>query len=223
MLGLSTDAKTATLTFAPHLPADWNSLGIENLRVGESKLELNFKRTEEGIFLEAARSAGTGESFIEFRPAISLRATVQRAELNGKPLSFRVEANEEDQHVFVRFPVGEGQKFLRIIVTNDFAVTAAPGLPPLGGTSTGVRILSQSWSPSHDQLTLDVSGMAGAQYELKVSNASQIDHVDGAQLKKKPEGSILALQIPANGDSAGYAQMKVVIHFSALQNKGKRR
>jgi len=217
MLGLSTDAKAATLTFAPHLPADWNSLGIENLRVGENKLELNFKRTEEGIFLEAARTTGTGESTIEFHPAISLRATVQRAELNGKPLSFRVEANEEDQHVFVRFPVAEGQKFLRIIVTNDFAVSAAPGLPPLGSTSTGVRILSQRWSSSHDQLTLDVSGMAGAHYELNVSNAAQIDHIDGAQLKKKPEGSILVLQIPGNGGPENYAQTKVVIHFANKQ------
>jgi GH15 family glucan-1,4-alpha-glucosidase len=222
MLGLSTDAKAGTLTFAPHLPADWSSLGVSNLRVGENKLELNFKKTEEGIFLEAARTAGVGESTIEFHPAISLRAIVQRAELNGKPLPFRVESNQEDQHVFVRFPVGEGQKFLRIIVTNDFAVTAASGLPPLGSTSTGVRILSQSWSPSRDQLTLDVSGMAGAQYELKVSNAAQIDHVDGAQLKKKPEGSILALQIPGNGGPENYAQTKVVIHFSAVQNKGKR-
>jgi GH15 family glucan-1,4-alpha-glucosidase len=223
MLGLSTDAKAATLTFAPHLPADWNSLGIDNLRVGENKLELNFKRTEEGIFLEASRTAGTGESTIEFRPAISLRATVQKAELNGRPLPFRVEANAEDQHVVVRFPVAEGQKFLRIMVTNDFAVTAASVLPPLGGTSTGVRILSEGWSPSHDQLTLDVSGAAGRQYELRMSNASQIDRVDGAELKKKPDVPILVVQIPSGGGSENYAQTKVVIHFSEAQNKGKRR
>jgi hypothetical protein len=224
MLGLSTDAKAATLTFAPHLPADWNSLGIDNLRVGGNKLELNFKMTEEGIFLEAARTAGSGESIIEFRPSISLRARVQSAELNGKPLPFRVEANEEDQHVFVRFPVAEGQKFLRIIVTNDFAVTATQVLPPLGSTSTGVRILSESWSPSRDQLTLNVSGAAGAEYELKVSNAAQIDHVDGAELKKKPEGSILTLQIPSSGAGPdNYAPAKVVIHLSETQNKGKRR
>jgi GH15 family glucan-1,4-alpha-glucosidase len=223
MLGLSTDAKATTLTFAPHLPADWNSLGIDNLRVGENKVELNFKKTEEGIFLEAARTAGKGESTIEFRPSISLRATVQRAELNGKPLPFRVEANDEDQHVLLRFPVAEGQKFLRILVTNDFAVSATTVLPPLGSTSAGVRILSQTWTPSHDQLTLDVSGMAGAQYELNLSNAAEIDHVDGARLKKKPEGSILALQIPASGNSSGYAQTKVLIHFSAVQNKSKPR
>jgi glycogen debranching enzyme len=223
MLGLSTDAKASTLTFAPHLPVDWNSLGIDNLRVGDNKLELNFKKSEEGIFLEVSRTAGAGESTIEFLPSISLRASVQRAELNGKPVRFRVEANDEDQHVVVRFPVAEGQKFLRIIVANDFAVGTAPALPPLGSTSSSLRILSESWSPSRDQLTLAVSGLAGAQYDLKVSNAAQIARVEGAELKKKSDGSTVAIRIPPAGDSESYAQTRVVIHFSEAQGRGKHR
>jgi hypothetical protein len=222
MFGLSADAKAATLTFAPHLPADWNSLGIDNLRVGENKLELNFTKTAEGIFLEAGRTSGTGESIIEFRPSISLRATVQKAELNGKPFPFRVETNGEDQHVVVQFPVSEGQKFLRIFLTNDFAVTATAVLPPLGSASSGVRILSETWSASHDQLTLDVSGATGARYELRVWNAAQIERVEGAELKRKPEGSILLLQIPGSGPET-YARTKIVIHFADVQNRSKRR
>ena len=222
MLGLSTDAKAATLTFAPHLPADWDSLGINNLRVGENQLQLNFTKSAEGIFLEAGRTAGAGESIIEFRPSISLRAAVQKVELNGKPLAFRWETNDEDQHVIVRFPVSEGPKLLRIFVLNDFAITATAALPPLGSVNTGVRILSETWSASRDQLTLDVSGASGTQYELKVWNAAQIGSVEGAGLKKKPDGSVLALQIPVSG-SESYARAKVVIHFSDMQNKGKRR
>jgi len=221
MFGLATDAKAGTVTFAPHLPADWNSLGIDNVRIGENKLQLDLTRSAEGIFLEAGRTAGTGESTIEFRPAISLRATVQKAELNGKPLPFRVETNDEDQHVVVRFPVSEGQKFVRIVVANDFAVTSTAVLPPLGSVSTGLRILSETWTASHDQLTLSVSGSAGAQYQLSVWNAAQIDHVDGAELKKKPEVSTLTLQIPSGADS--YTQTKIVIHFSEAQSKTKRR
>src|SRR6266404_4593645 len=222
MFGLSTDAKAATLTFAPHLPADWNSLGINSLRVGENKLRLNFTKTLEGISLEVLRTAGAGESIIEFRPSISLRGAVQKVEVNGKPLPFRVETNDEDQHLLVRFPVAEGQQFLRIFVANDFAVTPLTVLPALGSTSTGVRILSETWSPSHEELTMDVSGATGTKYELKVWNAAQIDRVEGAELKKKPEGAILLLQIPSNG-SETYARTKIVIHFSSAQSKGKSR
>jgi glycogen debranching enzyme len=221
MFGLSTDAKAATLTFAPHLPADWNSLGIDNLRVGENKLQLHFTKTAEGILLEAGRTAGTGESIIEFQPSISLRATVQKAELNGKLLPFRVEANDEDQHVFVSIPVSAAQTFLRIMISNDFAVTATAALPPLGSVSTGLRILSETWSASRDQLTLNVSGSAGAQYQLSVWNAAQIERVEGAELKKNPDSSTLTLQIP-NSDSEPYMPAKVVFHFAEVKNKSKR-
>jgi predicted RNase H-like nuclease (RuvC/YqgF family) len=88
--------------------------------------------------------------------------------------------------------------------------------------SSGVRILSETWSASHDQLTLDVSGSAGAQYELKVLNAAQIESVEGAELKKKSDGSVLTLQTPSGG-SESYAHAKIVIHFSAVQSKGKHR
>jgi hypothetical protein len=111
---------------------------------------------------------------------------------------------------------------LRIIVANDFAVGATTVLPALGGTSTGVRILSESWSPSHDQLALEVSGVVGARYELTVSSVAQIDHVDGAELKKKSEGSTIVVQIPGSGADS-YAETKVTIHFSESQSKGKHR
>ena len=221
MFGLAADAKTSTLTFAPHLPADWNSLGIENLRVGDSKIQLSYSRTAEGIFLGAGRTSGSGECIIEFRPAISLRASVNRVELNGKPLPFRVDANEEDQHVIVSFPVGEGQKFLRIIIRNDFAVSAASPLPPLGSQSRGLRILSEAWSSAHDQLTLELSGASGAQYELKLWNPSQLQRVEGADLKKNPDSSNLTLQIP-NRASEQYAHAKIVLHFADIKSKGKR-
>jgi hypothetical protein len=221
MFGLSTDAKAATLTFAPHLPADWNSLGIDNLRVGENKLQLHFTKTAEGILLEARRTAGTGECIIEFQPSISLRATVQKAELNGKPLPFRVEANDEDQHVFVSIPVSAAQTSLSITISNDFAVSATAALPPLGSVSTGLRILSETWSASRDQLTLNVSGSAGAQYQLSVWNAAQIERVEGAELKNNPDGSTLTLQIP-NSDSEQYMPAKVVFHFAEVKNKSKR-
>jgi glycogen debranching enzyme len=221
MLGLAADAQTSTVTFAPHLPADWNSLGIDNLRVGDNKIQLSYTRTAEGIFLEAGRASGSAECTVEFRPAISLRATVNRVELNGKPLPFRLETNEEDQHVIVSIPIGEGQKFLRIIVQNDFAVSAASPLPPLGSQSRGLRIVSETWSPAREQLTLDVSGASGARYELKLWNPSQLQRVEGADLKKTADSSTLMLQIP-NSASEQYVRAKIVLHFTDIKSKGKR-
>ena len=221
MFGLSSDAKNAKITFAPHLPADWSSLRIGNLRVGENRVELTYTKTAEGIFLEASRTSGAAECTVEFRPAISLRATVSRVELNGKPLPFHVDTNDQDQHIIVSLPVSEAQKPLRIFVQNDFAVSVASPLPPLGSRSRGLRILSETWSSPRDQLTLDLSGASGTQYELKVWNPSQIQSVEGAELKKNPDNSTIALQIPSS-DSEPYVHAKVVFHFAEVKSKSKR-
>jgi hypothetical protein len=132
-----------------------------------------------------------------------------------------METNDQDQHVIVSFPVGEGQKSLRIFVQNDFAVSAASSLPPLGSQSRSLRILSETWSSARDQLALDLAGASGGQYELKVWNASQIQRVEGADLKKNPDGSTITVQIPSS-DSEPYVHAKVVFHFADLKNKGKR-
>ena len=42
MFGLRADAKTRTVTFAPHVPADWNSFCVRNVRAGDSRLNLKY-------------------------------------------------------------------------------------------------------------------------------------------------------------------------------------
>ena len=222
MLGLSADAQSKTLTFAPHVPADWTSLSIDNVRVGNNSLLLNYTKAVDGIYLELGRTNGSDECTVEFRPAISLRAKVQNVDLNGKSVPFQIEPSGEDQHLVVRIPASAGKKFLQVHVVDDFGVSVSSTLPPLGSMSQGLRVLSETWSAAKDQLVLDVSGAAGRRYELKVWNANQVQRVEGGELSKKPEGATVAIQIPRS-DSEAYPHSKVVFHFAAEQGKGKKR
>jgi hypothetical protein len=190
--------------------------------VGNNTLSLNYTKAEDGVYLELGRSSGSEECTVEFRPAISLRAKVQSADLNGKSVQFQAEPSSEDQHVVVRIPVSEGRKFLRIYVVNDFGVSMDSSLPSLGGTSQGLRVLSQSWSAAKDQLTLDLSGLAGSRYSLKLWNAAQLQRVEGGELSKKLEGATVAVQIP-RGDLGTYARAKLAFYFTAESGKGKKR
>ena len=212
MFGLETDAMHHTLSLTPHVPADWTQFSLENVKVGNDALLLNYTKTEEGIVLEAGLARGTEECTIEFRPSISLRAKVQKAELNGKPVPFGIEANGEDQHVVVRFSVRPGKYSLRIRILHDFGVSVPFALPPLGSVSRGLRILSESWSPAKDQLALEVSGAAGEEYGLRAWNLGEIQSVDGASLGRGAENWAIGIKIPPS-DSEAYPHQKVVIHF----------
>jgi glycogen debranching enzyme len=209
LFGLQVDAEKHQVTLEPHIPADWISIAMHNIRVGDTSLSLDYRKTSDTIALDAKRT-GRGDCWIEFSPAVSLRAQVAGVELNGRPLAFKVQPNANDQHVLVRFPAYGGPNSLVIRLKNDFGLTASNQLPPLGSASRGLRVISESWNTSRNALTLQVSGRAATRYELGVWNASQVSVVDGGTLTKSGK---LEIQLPS-GAPESYVPQTVTIHFA---------
>ena len=200
MLGLQTDAGAGTLTLTPHVPADWTSFAVRSVPIGSAKVDLQYAKDPEGITLEVkalGKVADNSPRAVEFAPAVSLRAKVLGAALNGRPVPFHVQANSVDQHVLVRIPVSGRANTLRIRLKDDFGVAYTSTLPAIGATSEGLRVVSETWTPARDRLTLAVSGRSGSQYRLSVWNAGQIASVAGAKLFKEPDaGAQLVVEFP---------------------------
>jgi hypothetical protein len=93
---------------------------------------------------------------------------------------------------------------------SDFGVGAANSLPALGSRSQGIRVISQTWSPNHESLTLEVAGIAGASYELPLWNPEQLSSAEGAKLQDRK----LLVKIPAS-ESEPYPHQKIILHFFA--------
>jgi glycogen debranching enzyme len=208
LFGLHTDAENHEVTLAPHVPADWTSFGIRNVHAGKVSVDFQYRKTRDSVTIEATRS-GTGDCRVTFSPAFSLRTKVVSVEMNGKPLPFKIQANDEDQHVSMRFPVHGGANTVVIRMKDDFGLTLANELPVLGSTSRGLRVISNSWNSTRDQLTVEVSGVPGVDYELGVWNPEQIASVEGAVLTKQGK---IHIQIPA-GKGTDYTHHAVVIHL----------
>src|SRR4029077_15249810 len=93
MLGLATDAKSGTITFAPHAPAGWKRFTIRNVRAGAAQADFTYSQGAGVITLEV-NGVGTPVCPVEFEPSLSLSAEVLGAEMNGKPVPFHAAANE---------------------------------------------------------------------------------------------------------------------------------
>jgi hypothetical protein len=103
---------------------------------------------------------------------------------------------------------------LRIRLKNDFGLSFSSTLPPLGARSRGLRVISESWNPSRDALTVDVSGAAGGQYELDLWNPEQIVSVEGGELvKMSADEKRLRIHFDENAGER-YPHEKITIHFS---------
>jgi hypothetical protein len=206
MFGLQIDAEQRQITLAPHVPSDWTSFAIHNIRAGDAVVDFQYRKTADTVVLE---TKPTGDCSVEFSPAFSLRAHVISVEMNGRPLPFKMQPNKNDQHLWVRFPVSSGRNTLVIRVKNDFGLTLSNQLPPLGSAGRGLRVLSESWNPRRTELTLEVSGRAGTRYALDMWNPGQISTVEGGVFRKTGK---LEIQMPP-GASDSYVQQKVVIQF----------
>ncbi|MBV8514352.1 MAG: hypothetical protein JO260_03540, partial [Acidobacteria bacterium] len=223
MLGLSSDAKTNTVTFSPHLPADWASFSVRNIHVGDSRLNLTYTAKPGAITLET-ECVGNAPCNIFFKPAISQRAHVASVTAGVNPgrrtIPFHVTATDYDQHVEIQTK-GSSKSVITILLRGNIGIAYDSTLPPLGSMSQGLRILSQTWSAAHDTLTLDVAGKAGCDYELGVfDNGESLVHGQGA-LASVEGGDLFAskmgeekikIAFPA-GNSGDYAHRKIVLHF----------
>jgi glycogen debranching enzyme len=214
LLGLQADANNCRLDFAPHVPADWDSFSVNNVRLGAIAVSLNYQRTPDRIRLEL-QSTGTGHCSLQFSPAVSLRAKITAVRLNGRALPFHIEANSSDQHVTVNLPITGDRNAIEIQMLNDFELSESSTLPPLGTTSRGLRVLSETWSPTRDTLTLLLSGVPGENNELSAWNADQISSIEGAEIEKKsgPEAKV-RVQLPASAPGLA-PQATVIFHFAA--------
>ena len=211
LFGLQSDAFAKQLQFAPHVPADWNSFELTNVRIGSAKLDLKYSRTADAITLD---TKGSENCSVAFSPAVSSRAKVLGVDWNGKTIPFKISTNAEDQHVNVVLPVSTQPGTLRIRLRDDFGVSYSNELPPLGESSAGLRILSEAWNTSRTQLTLSVTGMPGEHYQLAVRGAEQVAAVNGGGLERSgPSAGILHVDFPATG-SGEYIAHEIVLNFS---------
>jgi hypothetical protein len=187
--------------------------------VAGDTIDLRYKRTKDGITLEMQRS-GSGDCTMEFSPAVSLRADIIGAEINGHRVALRMERNHEDQHVSLRFPINAGSSTLHIQLRNDLGYSMISNLPPLGERSQGLRVVSESWGSKNQSLTVEVAGVPGKAYDFILRNSNEIATVEGAKLITENAGE-KRMRVQLAGIDSFYVHGKILIHFTAHESGGK--
>jgi len=215
LFGLSTNAQTNTVTLSPHLPANWILAHINNVHAGSATLNFQYIKSASSMSLEI-ENTGTQPASVEFAPALSLGAKILDVELAARHLPFNIERHEVDQHVVLKITAPVGRTNVRLVFSDDFDVSYRSELPHLGATSEQLRILSESWSATRDQLTLTVSGVPNGVYKLIPSDASQLGKVDGADSRFAATGGYLLVKLPA---AAGKSEARATITIHLLKSK----
>ncbi|HLV87144.1 MAG TPA: hypothetical protein VKV39_09230 [Candidatus Sulfotelmatobacter sp.] len=212
MFGLGTDAQEKLITLAPHLPAEWTSFEIRNVKLGQSVINFRYHKATDALTLQVENS-GKAACSVEFSPSFSPRTEVLSVEVNGRPRKFTSQRNPADQHISVKFQVESGNSTVLVRMKNDFGISLDNGLPALGSASEGLRIIRESWNSNRDELELEVAGRGGAHYEVGIWNPGQISSVSGAVLTRSGKLDIEISRTPGSTEGA-YSHANVQIRFS---------
>ena len=193
MMGLEVNALKNVVTFAPHVPAGWSDFAIRHVQVGSAQLDLVYHAVGDDITLEVTRR-GSGSVTLAFSPALSLRAKVLTAEINGAKVSPKLDANDLDQHATVIEPLTAERNTIHLRVSDNFAI-GYPYTPPAdGAANSNLKIVSEEWNPSHDELQLHLEGISGMNYELPIFNMPAPIESHGALIEERPSGKVLLIQ-----------------------------
>ena len=174
LLGIDVDAPARRLTIAPHLPIDWDSLRVRNVAVGESIVDLAFRRSATGISLDLVRRGADGSPIeLVFSPALPLGART-RAERDETP---------GDVHATVRGTLGD-RLTLEVPYTGGWSIVPPTMRPAIGDRSTAPRVIGERLHAAggSETYSVELEGLAGRSYpfELVAPLPSPAIRADGA-------------------------------------------
>jgi hypothetical protein len=205
LLGLESDALAGKMRFAPHLPADWEKVGVHGIPFAGARVDLQLHRDANVLTLEIGNS-GSGSFTLDFAPAYPLCARLTAADVDGRAVTWKEESEYKDWHPHFLISVGPGRTTLTVHHHGLFGY-ALPFVPPrLGEPSVSLKIVSTRWNNDARTLTLTVSGRPLRDYRLDLVNSGQLMSVDGASLGDEGE---LTVHMPA-GAADEYVNRQIV-------------
>ena len=209
LLGLEVDGSAHRLSFAPHLPADWNALTLRHLRVAASELTLVLSQADDELRLNVHNEGGP--IGMTFAPLLPLGAAPIGAQLQGQPLAVQAEAHAQDSHARMQFEVPHGDAVVTLAYRGGVAVVPPRAVPAVGAPSTALKIVSTTLAGRELRVAFDRVPSQPASLELRTS--WRIEDVQGATLEKSGPNPQLQLAASA-GAPAGYQRGELTVRFS---------
>jgi glycogen debranching enzyme len=191
MLGLDGDAVKRKITFAPAVPADWDSVGVGNYHITNQTVNIKYKRGESQVEAKVERKGPNDRDWtFRFEPSLGIGTKILAARVDGQPVPFGQEVSSQTIQPIVETKLGATTK-----IEIDFEPTVEL-LPPANDSKTGdgnkgMKIISTKLEGK--TLGIVVEGLSGEHYRLGIVHAERLASVEGCSVS----GSTLLIDFPA--------------------------
>jgi hypothetical protein len=195
LLGWEPDAPRNQALLAPQPYPDWEEFSARNLRVGETSIDVGYKRLPQGVEVEF-RSRGP-EVEVTYVQPIPLGATGIRATANVEGTRGRQDRGVHDLRQEMEFTLRQNSP-VRLSFQWVGGLEVYPMIRPVllpGATSSGIRILD--FFQDGDGWILSLEGEGGSEGSLMVKGSSVEVQGEGVEVQGELQGrSILLVRFP---------------------------
>ena len=232
MLGYEPDALKHKIKLKPWFPADWDSVSIQGIRVGEEKVSMEAwrhggmeagntppLRLERGPGGEAPwflstyifSKSPTGRIGVQFQPVLPAGVLIKNIKVNGLPA--KDPGIKETSQGWVIPDIGFWLDSTVVLeITWEGGISALPVVshPVPGAKSEGLRIINTSYLKG--EYSINTEGIAGKEYEIKVWAANpQKYKVKGAEITGV-SGNIISINFSLPDLGTKYQTHQVVFN-----------
>jgi glycogen debranching enzyme len=165
LLGITVDGEHNQLTFAPHLPADWQGVTVQHVKAGTSSLDLALTHSINSIRL---RAVNHGDALhLIFDPELPMGAQVLVATLNGKKIhAVPSQQNGQDLHARIELELPRGESQIELTLRDGVALAFDAAKPSFGDVSKAMKPIMVRFEG--DTLTIAADVMPSEENRLHI-------------------------------------------------------
>jgi glycogen debranching enzyme len=180
LLGLTVDAGNRKITLAPALPADWDSLVANNIRVGNQYIDFQYQRTTDTKRNYRFSLHHGNDVSIDFMPGFPAGTRIKSVRLDGQEIPHTVFTTSQGIVPYVRIKLGSAIH-LEIETEGGIAVLPVVADPKPGDQAAGLRIISTHFTGS--RFIAEIEGPCGTTGSFRIwSAAGNITTPSGTRL-----------------------------------------
>jgi glycogen debranching enzyme len=197
MLGLEVDARKNILKLSPRFPADWDSIKVERIKIGNVCINFEMKRIDGKTNFYFSTNSSNPVN-VDFNPSFQFNTKFSSISINGKEKIIEQVSNSTIHSSFTM----RKSTNIELIHTGGISVLPEIVLPGPNDFSKGFRILSDNLI--ENSYTVEVQGKSGSQYEMKVyCSGDKIAAIDNGKIISF-EKSIYTIAVEFERSSSKY-------------------
>ena len=140
LFGLEIDSSHNRVTFAPHLPAAWPIVSLENVRLREATLAFTMTQSADSLALDIVNQGAP--TSILFSPQIPLGAHSLTASLDGRKIDAAIESSGSDEHARLVFDVPSGHSRCDLHFEGGVSISLKASPLRVGDSSVAPKLIS---------------------------------------------------------------------------------